>query len=147
MEPGGARGDLGLGWSGPHLDQVLLVLSEIVGYLDLPLDEALPRVEGENHRHILAEDGDRVGLLIQSEACLDAEEVLKGEGCLGLPLLVAVLAVPVQLQVEAICYWRYFSDDAPSRLPLLAIPELDSAFDDGGIIHVHIGTMSQTRGR
>lgn len=50
----------------------------------------------------MADDGDGVGLLVQREARLEAEEVLEGEGRLGLTFLVSVLRVSVQLEVEAI---------------------------------------------
>lgn len=42
---------------------------QIVGYLDLPLDEALSGVKSENYAHILTQDGECVGLLIQGETC------------------------------------------------------------------------------
>ena len=80
-----------------------LTISEVVGYLDLPLDEALARVEGQHDRDVLADDGDRVGLLVEGEAALRAQKVLQAERRLGLALLVAVLAVGVQLQVQAVC--------------------------------------------
>lgn len=100
---GGPRGHLGLGWGRGDEHQVLLPLAQVVGDLHLPLDEALPRVERQHHDHVLTDDGDGVGLLIESEAGFEAEEVLQRQRRLGLSLLVAVLGVAVQLEVEAIC--------------------------------------------
>lgn len=71
-------------------------------YLDLPGDEPLASFEGQHHGDVLADDGDGVGLLVQREAGLEAEELLQGEGRLRLTLLEAVLGVAVQLEVETV---------------------------------------------
>lgn len=70
----------------------------------LPLYQSFSGVEPQHHYHVLADDGDRVGLLVQREAGLDAQEVLQGEGRLGLAIFVAILGVAVQLQVQTV--WK-----------------------------------------
>lgn len=122
-------GDFALVRGRRHEHQVLYVVAQIVGDFDLrcaetgveviclrrrestsnvgtnlPLDEALPRVEGQHDDDVLAQDGNRVRLLVQREAGLAAEIVLQRQRRLRLAILVAVFGVAVQLQVQAV--WR-----------------------------------------
>lgn len=48
---------------------MLFTFAEIVGNLDLPLDEALSGIEREHYSHILADDCNRVRLFVKCKPC------------------------------------------------------------------------------
>lgn len=69
----------------------------------LPLDEPLPGLEGEHGDEVAAYQRQRVGVLVQREARLAAQEVLQRERGLGAPTPAPRARIPVQLQVHAVC--------------------------------------------
>lgn len=70
---------------------------------NLPLYQSFAGIECQHDYHVLADDCYRVGLLVQRETRLHAEKVLQRERCLRLTVFVAILRVPVELQMKAIC--------------------------------------------
>lgn len=104
----GSCGDFRFGWGGTHQYQVLHVLAQVVGNLHLPLNEPFPRVKGQHNGHVLAQNGDSVGLFVQRKPGFHAQKLLQGERRLCLSMFVAVLGVTVQLQVETI--WKERSE-------------------------------------
>lgn len=77
-------------------------ITEIARYLHLPLNKSFSSIKSQNHGHILANNRDCVGFLVKCEARLDSKELLKRERSFGLPLLVSVSAVTVELQMQAV---------------------------------------------
>lgn len=81
-----------------------ITFGDVGAYLDLPLDEQFPRVEGEHDHQVRADDGESVAFLVEGEAGFEAQAACERQRRLGRPVLAALFAVPVELHMDAV--WK-----------------------------------------
>lgn len=68
----------------------------------LPSNKPFSRFQRQHNADVRAHNGHGIGLLVQSEPWLEAQEVLQGEGSLALSAPVTITWLAVQLEVQAV---------------------------------------------